>query len=68
MWRLLSCASAVAGSAHDGRAAVKPLAPLASTLQPGTMSPESLKFVLLAALQALSACDGLISKPGGGKS
>lgn len=40
----------------------------ASTLQPGTMSPESLKFVLLAALQALSVCDGLVSKPDEGKS
>lgn len=41
---------------------------LASTLQPGTMSPESLKFVLLTALQALYVCDGLVSKPDEGKS
>lgn len=40
----------------------------ASTLQPGTMSPERLKFVLLAALQALSLCDGLLSKADEGKS
>lgn len=40
----------------------------ASTLQPATMSPESVKFVLLAALQALSVCDALVSKPDEGKS
>lgn len=68
VWRLVSCTSAVAGGPDDGRAALKQLAPLASTLQPGTMSPQSLKFVLLAALQALSVCDGLVSKTDEGKS
>lgn len=32
------------------------------------MSPESLKFVFLTALQALYVCDGLVSKPDEGKS
>lgn len=60
VWRLVSCTSAVAGAPDDGRASLKQLTLLASTLQPGTMSPQSLKFVLLAALQALSVCDGLV--------
>lgn len=68
MWRLVSCTSAVAGAPDDGRASLKQLALLASTLQPGTMSPQSLKFVLLAALQALSVCDGLVSRTDEGKS